>query len=243
MSGSELTGAAARRERSRIEMRQAILAEARRIVTEQGYDHLSMRAIARALGYSPGALYEYFRDKEAILHSLYFEGSEGLGGHMRQVMGALPPGADPVTVLATLGRGYRSFALDHAELYRLAFSLPKPPGAVVQDEDRGGFALLVQAVRDGIAAGVLAGMPEPMLGIACWAAVHGFVSLELSGHLTGGDLPGMPPATPEAGLQRRGAMFEHLLETIFYGLVREDHRAMTTSDPVRGPVPAVSRDD
>src|SRR5262245_52695197 len=77
-----ITGAAARREKGRQEMRGAILAEARRLLTEQGAEAVSMRAIARAIGYTPGALYEYFPAKEDVFHALYFEGTDGLAGRM-----------------------------------------------------------------------------------------------------------------------------------------------------------------
>ena len=63
-------------------MRAAILDEARRLLTEEGASALSMRAIARALGYSPAALYEYFPGKEDIFNALYFEGAGGLAGRI-----------------------------------------------------------------------------------------------------------------------------------------------------------------
>jgi AcrR family transcriptional regulator len=212
-------------------MRETILAEARRIVSEQGAEQLSVRAIARAVGYSPGALYEYFRDKEAIIHALYFEGTDGLGEQLRQAMDALPAGADPVTVMATLGRAYRTFALEHAELYRLAFSLTRPPRDDEPDDLRGGFGVLMEAVTQGIASGVFNEAPPELLSLTAWSTVHGFVSLELSGHLTGADLPGDPPPSPEEGRIRRDAIYEHVLNTLFSGLVRVDKRPPAT-DPM-----------
>jgi AcrR family transcriptional regulator len=229
-------------------MRAAILAEARRIVTEQGLDQLSMRAIARALGYSPGALYEYFRDKEAILHALYFDGVDGLDGHITHVVTTLPPGIDPRERIRVLGGAYRTFALDHAELYRLVFGgiprPPRPPSADSADDLRGGFGVLVQAVRQGIDAGVLVNLPPEALGVSCWASVHGFVSLELSGHLTGGTAPRTLPASPEEGRRRRDDLFEQLFQTLFHGLVRDEHRMMPAPDPSPpGPAQASTLDD
>jgi AcrR family transcriptional regulator len=219
-------------------MRESILAEARRIVTEQGRDQLSMRAIARALGYSPGALYEYFRDKEAILHALYFDGVGGLNDHITRVVATLPPGIDPRERIRVLGRAYRTFALDHAELYRLVFGgiprPPRPPSAEAADDLRGGFAVLVQAIQQGIDAGVLVDVPPDELGVSCWASVHGFVSLELSGHLTGGNAPRTLPASPEEGRRRRDDLFEQLFQTLFHGFVRDEDRAMPAPHPASG---------
>lgn len=213
-------------------MRESILAEARRIVSEQGAEQLSMRAIARALGYSPGALYEYFRDKEAVIHELYFEGTGGFGEQLRRTLEAFPAGSDPTAVMTALGRAYRAYALDNPELYRLVFSLPKPPRQEEPDEQRGGFGVLVQAIRQGIDAGVFMDAPPELLAVSAWVTVHGFVSLELSGYMTGGDLPGDAPPTPEEGKLRRDAIYDHLLRTLFTGIAREDRRPFPPSDPM-----------
>jgi AcrR family transcriptional regulator len=208
-------------------MKQAILAEARRLVDEGGFEQLSVRAIARALAYSPGALYEYFPDREAILHGLYFDGAGGLGDTLESTLASLPAGTNPIVELAELARSYRRYALDNAELYRLTFgALARPPIAQHVDERRGGFGTLAGAVQRGVEAGVLTPTSPIALGVTCWSAVHGFVSLELSGHLAGGEQPGLMPPSPEEGRRVRDALFEHHLQALFRGLVREDHRAM-----------------
>ena len=119
MAQATMTGAAARRERGRREMREQILDAARRIVREEGIESLSMRAVARAIGYSPAALYEYFPAKEDVIDALYFEGAEGLDGRMRDAMAALPPEASATATFTYLGRAYRAYAHDQPELYRL----------------------------------------------------------------------------------------------------------------------------
>ena len=208
VSEKTLTGAAARRAQNRTEMRGAILAEARRMVDEGGFAQLSMRAIARGLGYSPGALYEYFPDREAILRGLYFDGTGGLGDTMQMALDQLPDGTDPRTTVHILGIAYRTYALDHAELYRLTFgALACPPMPDKDDNRPESFGLLVTALQHGVETGVFAGDPLSM-AVTCWAAVHGFVSLELSGHLTGADHPGVQPPSPEQGRAVRDALFD-----------------------------------
>ncbi len=63
-------GTSERRERGRREMVEAIVREAGSIVATSGTDALTIRAVADALEYSPGALYEYFDSEEAILLAL-----------------------------------------------------------------------------------------------------------------------------------------------------------------------------
>lgn len=226
---SPLTGASERRERGRREMRSAILDAAGDIVAAAGVDGLTIRAVAQAVGYSAGALYEYFDSKEAILAALYFEGADGLGTHCERAVATLPEGASAVDALIALGHAYRTYALSHAELYRLVFggfkTPPQPPEVDCAEESPGGFGTLIRVAMQGVTEGSMVDLPPPVIACAAWSAVHGFVSLELTGHLTGGDGPGMPPPSSEAGRQRRDSLFDALVRMVLFGFVREEHRA------------------
>ena len=233
-----MTGAAARRERGRQEMREQILDAARRIVQEEGVDALSMRAVARAIGYSPAALYEYFPAKEDVFDALYFEGSEGLNGRMRDAMAALPPDASSTETFAHLGRAYRAYALDQPELYRLALgatakTAPGPPPG----KEAEGFNVIVEAARRAVERGDFAPLPPPVIAIASWSAVHGFVSLELAGILTGGPGPGAPPPSAAEGRAARDAMFEALIRVTLFGyMVRPEAPPGPSIDGLRSGV-------
>jgi AcrR family transcriptional regulator len=232
------TGAAARRERGRQEMRAAIIDEARRLVDAAGLDAVTIRAIARALGYSPGALYEYFDSKEAIVEALYFEGAGGLGGHMEGVIAALPPGASSVEAIIALGHGYRAFALEHAELYRLIFGglkeLPSPRPGDKAEDNQGGFGTLVRVAHRGVEDGTFTELPPPVIAVAAWSAVHGFVALELSGHIDGCNWPGLPPPSPDEGRQRRNQLFDAHIRMTLFGLVRrQEHGPTATFRPAQ----------
>lgn len=224
-----LTGASKRRERGRQEMRNAILDAAGTIVAAEGVDGLTIRAVAQAVGYSAGALYEYFDSKEAILAALYFEGTDGLGSHCERAVAALLEGASAVEALVALGHAYRSYALTHPELYRLVFggfkTPPEPPEVDCVEDSPGGFGTLIRVATQGVSEGSMVDLPPPVIACAAWSAVHGFVSLELTGHLTGGDGPGMPPASPEEGRQRRDSMFDALVRMVLLGVAGEGVRA------------------
>jgi len=222
----KLTGAESRRERGRQEMRTAILAAAGRLVAAEGVEGFTIRAVAQAVGYSAGALYEYFDSKEAILANLYFNGSDGLGAHCERAMADIPPAANAMQALGVLGHAYRSYALDHPELYRLVFGgLKTPP----QDDDctvgpHGGFGTLLRIADRGIAEGTFCVMSSPVIAFAAWAAVHGFVSLEITGHITGGDEPGVPAATPALGRLHRDRLFDEVLRMALGGVLSDEGR-------------------
>lgn len=194
MARTVTVGAAARRERNRQEMRDAILGAARRIVTEQGVDALTMRAIGHEIGYSAPALYEYFPSKEDLYGCLYFEGSGGFAQRMRDSLAALPAAASALERIETLGHAYRAYAHEQPDLFRLVLGesapefspgfSPPAPGGPPSADDKDAFAVLVEVAREGIERGEFVPMSPVMIAIAAWTAVHGFVMLEMTGHLT-----------------------------------------------------------
>jgi AcrR family transcriptional regulator len=154
-------------------MRDAILDSARRLVAVEGVNALSMRAIARELGYSPAALYEYFPAKEDLGRALFFEGAEGLTGLMERTLASLPADAAPVEAMAAIGRGYRAYARQNPELFRLVFSsvvVGFTPDEAELGRSKGGFDLLVATARRGVEDGQFVPMPPEVIATNCWAA-------------------------------------------------------------------------
>ncbi len=181
-------GAKRRRARYSEEMRQDILQAARDIIAEEGAGALSIRGIARRIGYSAPALYEYFTGKEAIAEALFVAGFQQLATMMEQI--AQP---DPVARLRDLGMAYRQFAIAHPQEYSLMFSRPIPefqPSQSDLDIATTAFAPLQHAFEEGIAAGVIRPMDMRTGATAAWAFLHGLVSLELAG------MGGPPPEFP-----------------------------------------------
>jgi AcrR family transcriptional regulator len=215
------SGAASRRDRFRAETRAAILDAARQIVTAKGVEDFSLREVARAVGYSPAALYEYFASKEDMLSCLYFESSGGLGQRLADIVATRPNGTPVIEDLKALGRGYRAFAIENPALYRLIFTinpLPRPP-AGEPDREGPAYQALVDTVARGIEAGEFVAMSPLVVAVTCWSFVHGFVMLELNGHLTPATPPGRTldqlPARPPAD-----DLFEAVLHTLEAGVLR-----------------------
>jgi AcrR family transcriptional regulator len=175
-------GATQRREAARQEMREDILRAAREMVEREGVANLSLRAIARTLGYSPAALYEYFPSKEAIAKALYFGGADGLAGRMQRTLQSLPADTPPIDAKKALGRAYRSYALENRELFLLVFGSGDAFGTLSKQFEEGGngYEALMSVVNAGLQSGDFVELPAQALAFTAWASVHGFVMLELA---------------------------------------------------------------
>jgi TetR/AcrR family transcriptional regulator, cholesterol catabolism regulator len=72
---------------------QAILDEAARLFSRQGYHDTSIRDIVRAIGMLPGSLYCHFASKEDLLVAVYEEGVRRMSDAVAAALSAAP--ADP----------------------------------------------------------------------------------------------------------------------------------------------------
>lgn len=168
------------REKRQEKTRQAILAAARQIITEQGPQELSMRGIAEQIDYSPAGLYEYFDSKEAILQAVIGEGHQQLTQDLQSVN----PGLPPVDYLREIGLAYIRFAIRNHETYLLMFT-NTPPQATLQDllQEGSSYPILLQAIQRGLEAGVFRareafGLQE--MAYAAWSLVHGIAMLRIT---------------------------------------------------------------
>lgn len=64
-----------KRERTKVANRQAILAAARRVFAQMGYDGASVRDIIRGTDLASGTFYNYFRSKEEVFEALADDGA------------------------------------------------------------------------------------------------------------------------------------------------------------------------
>lgn len=175
------------RERRQARTRQAILDAARRIVSRQGADALSMRAIADEIDYSPAGLYEYFPGKEAIIGELCGIGHVRLSAGMEAVDRSLPFEA----YLYGIGEAYIDFARRNPDLYLLMFTTVSEATVEGLYEDGSSYLILVAAIERGLAEGIIHardGFGRDEMAYNAWALVHGLSMLAI----TYGEVVDMP---------------------------------------------------
>jgi AcrR family transcriptional regulator len=178
-------GSVDRRERERQEMREMILAAAMKLFLAESFEKTTMRRIADAIEYTPGALYSYFKDKDEILYALHQRGFDVLLSMMQE---AVDSNDDAVLKLQALGRTYLRFAFEQPQYYDLMFISSATARSIAQrdcwEPGAQSYEMMLQAVIACVEQGRIPGHPDPnVVALSLWANVHGLAALCLRNRL------------------------------------------------------------
>lgn len=119
-----------RRERIRAETETEIRQHARVLLSKQGRDAVTLRAIARKLGITAPALYRYYNSREDLLRQLCDDICTELAVELNGHSDALEN--NHALKVFTVCREFRRWALAHPREFSLVFATPP------QDSDSGG---------------------------------------------------------------------------------------------------------
>ena len=158
--------------------RQAILAAAFRVLTNDGHDALTVRRVAQEASVSTIGVYTWFGGKDGLVDAIWVEGFESFAAALRKVQ----PQSDPLKFIAGQAMAYRKWALAHPMHYRVMFLGAIPghhPGPDAAIAGAIAFELLRNAVSLGVAQGVIASSDIDATTLALWGVSHGMVSLQL----------------------------------------------------------------
>jgi AcrR family transcriptional regulator len=178
-----------RRAREQQEVHDLILNAAREMFAKEGYDSVTMRAIAERIEYTPTAIYHHFKNKNALLTELCMHDFAALAEHFNTSIAA----ADPVQRILASGEAYLRFSQEHPSQFRFMFMTVIPPPELGEEyvaEHRGNpekdaYSFLREACREAIDGGLI--RPEftdpDELAQILWGGVHGMISLRVvKGH-------------------------------------------------------------
>ncbi len=181
-------------------LRGRLLCRAVAILSSSGVSGLSLRSLARDCGTSTTAVYSLFGGKPGLLTALFDEAFHRLGRHLA----AVTAGEDTLDDLVRLGLAYRRCALTEPHLFAMMFDSETLLPAAAQARTVAGTALgpLREFVQRAIEDKALRPDTDPATAsLTLWATVHGWVSLQVRGHL--------PPGTD--------GQFENALRTVLDG--------------------------
>lgn len=179
------TPAVARRARQVEERRGRIVAAARALAEEQGWEAVTTRRLADAIEYSQPVLYGHFpQGRTEIVTAVALAGFEELAAALSTATsGQAGTDAERVRALVT---AYLDFAARHPATYDAMFLLPVVIPFASEDTPealRAGFAAI-----EGALAGLESPPPDPATAAeVLWGAVHGLVALHRAGRLSAGN--------------------------------------------------------
>lgn len=194
---------ATRREKYKARVKAEILAAAREIFVHDGYEAFTLRKLAKKIGFSPGNIYLYFKDKNEIFNCLVDESFANLLSELPQPDDTNRE--DPVKLLRRSLSTYVKFGMDHPNHYRFSFSL-RPATKPRPHKQRAAYESLLRKVRLCIAAKRFKTNDADLAAQALWATAHGITSLFI-------DRPGFPWVN-------RNGLINQVLDSAVSGLLR-----------------------
>jgi AcrR family transcriptional regulator len=170
-----------RRLRERAARRQLIIATARVLAEQEGWDAVTTRRLSTEIEYSQPVLYKHFASMDDIVEAVALEGFGELAAALRAAR-AEPGGAEEV--LSRVAHAYQGFADENPVLYDAMFTRATRLRFAADDtpiELHTAFAELRAAV-----ATVAGRRDVDTLTEVLWAALHGLTTLGRSDRLRPG---------------------------------------------------------
>ena len=164
---------------------EVLIAVTVEIIEERGVEHVSVREAAKRAGVSPGAPFQHFRSKTALLTAV----AEQAMGRLTQAVAAAQSNVEvdnPIAMLEAIGRGYLQWALanpTHFEIinsrtlidFEASDSLRTQNEAIRQRM----FELLTQARARGQ---LIEGLDLNYVVLTARALVYGLARMAIDGH-------------------------------------------------------------
>ena len=199
------------RNAQQVNLQAAIKETAWQQIAESGASSLSLRSIARALGITAPAIYNYFPRRDDLVTAMIIDAYTSFGDGLIAARDVISIDDRPGRLIA-IGIAYRQWAIEYPQRYHLIFGTPIPgyvaPMEKVQPFAARSLGVLVSVVEALRQAGELIshGFPkmsaefEPdfenwknhvgnvnalsrSVAVLIWCQVHGMVSLEIAGSL------------------------------------------------------------
>lgn len=168
-----------RRKRAITEMKEGILDAASTLFINTGYEETTLRKIAKAIGYNPATIYNYYGNKEEIFFALQRRAFSKFYEEFEDLRKSTLSGFEKFQMM---GKTYVEFALSNPHHYQLMFIMQKPMNAAVHLDPEWKIGLknhelLTEIIQQCNEEGTMY-LPDIAEGaFMVWSMVHGMVSL------------------------------------------------------------------
>ncbi|MCX5231418.1 TetR/AcrR family transcriptional regulator [Streptomyces sp. NBC_00233] len=162
-----------RKQRERADRERLIVATARELAEQQGWDAVTTRRLAERIEYSQPVLYSHFRGKREIIGAVALEGATEMAVAVRAATSTANSPRERVTALA---HAYLDFAEHNPAVYDALFQLDG--GLAYAQEDtpeplKDAFAALLETLAEVAGDGIHPGLFTEVF----WASLHGLATL------------------------------------------------------------------
>ncbi|NCZ57008.1 MAG: TetR/AcrR family transcriptional regulator [Actinobacteria bacterium] len=169
------------------DLESALISTARKLVKQDGAEHLSLRQVSHEIGVSPSAAYHYFPDRTALLSGLGFSLFEELADFQEKEISKIPGNSARAARerFRALGRTYFQWAKKEPHLFNLMFGDLCTLEKVDQKnhEDARAFNNLTKCLDELYEFDLISEKMRPYGELLAWSVVHGATSLIIGGHL------------------------------------------------------------
>jgi len=158
-----------------------------RIITEEGVEKVTMRALSQQSGVSRAAPYRHFPDKTALLCAVAADGYKKLENRLK--IAAEMRSTDALSRFENIAVAYVDFAVSNPSYYRLMFGredLMKAPTPELRANAKAAFGVLIEIIqqwqqKNNVINGESFSLPNVL-----WATVHGLSMLLIDRQIQNG---------------------------------------------------------
>lgn len=163
-------------------LRDALVSEARRLISELGLDRFKIADACRCLGVSTAAPYRHFPDRDALLHAVCSQAFVELFEELKTARERHPRGT--VDAVTEIGKAYLAFVTRDPELFELMWGsmhtdLGSEDEAEALEIGSACFKVLTDAIDDVRAEQGLESVRTVDVALPLWSFVQGLASLKM----------------------------------------------------------------
>jgi len=165
------------------QLKQLILESAEKIIDSKGLNNLTARALAEAVGYTPGTIYNFYKDMDALIIDINYATLGRLRGFCDDRIKDLP---SDFSKIRTLAYAYVDFAHENVRAWETIFASTRKgeKKARLPKHYQKRLAEIVQVIEDTLQECLKIPASEaPKTARLLWACLHGITVLTLDGRL------------------------------------------------------------
>lgn len=171
-------------EQEKLAIKTRIMDAARELFVTRGIEAVTMREVAKQIGYSATTIYLYFADKETLMRAVCDADFLKLADTLKGLLAI----TNPMQRLIAFGKGYVEFALTYPNHYRMMFMTAHPPctpevSQIQQNNaEQDAYFQLISVTQAAYESKVFRDEWQDPVLIAqtIWAAMHGLCALHIT---------------------------------------------------------------